>query len=627
MQQLETSNFSKPQDPAMNQLITTIENIASVVESGQAEKPLTSEVELIRLQNEGSALIVCKNCDQQAYFFENVTELAQSKISMELIEKLLGDGNITLQVKFHSGIGFRFEGLFFEEEAQLIAHLGSTSFSGCETYSITLPARQPLINFIISPIFKYFLNDPILQSKIVTLSGWLFTFNHELNVDETRLLQLLSSSLPGITTIKKIDDESLYSLSNEVGSNLFIAQPICFQQNTVKLRGLLSQNSKLADITLSWLNYRKIKQLYTLLIDELEQKGQRLKNQQRLQNQGVSNQKSQSSDLRELQESLRVLISDHFENLQKDMELAANTSLKPGGEIYRVINDLTADIETSDVDQTPTHDKIKLSLLPEKQEVFIYSIRDHGSRLLAQDIEKCKQATHYLQEQVKNSLANANVVFPQITLTPPEQPELSQAIGALSHPEIKYRGEMPKPTVFTRLGEARGSIMGLMFLAMLGTAAMQFSGASNQDTQEFRVILSVLMIPALVFAFLWTWFSQKKKDDTYLEREVDRIRDGVAQEMRRTISDISRHTNTLFNNFFQKTSRDLINAIGQQIRQEEGRKQQEIEQKKQLAQEGSRTIEQKIRLLEQQKNELARSQMKIKDLDRIIRDKAFKYDS
>ena len=97
--------------------------------------------------------------------------------------------------------------------------------------------------------------------------------------------------------------------------------------------------------------------------------------------------------------------------------------------------------------------------------------------------------------------------------------------------------------------------------------------------------------------------------------------------MRRTISDISRHTNTLFSNYFQKASRDLVTAIGQQIRQEEARKQQQQEQKRQSVQEGARTIEQKIRQVEQQRNELARSQMKIKDLDRIIRDKAFKYDS
>lgn len=627
MQQLAANNFSLPQDPVINQLISIIENIASVLETGQAEKPLTNETERLRMQPQGTVLVACQTCEQQAHFIENIAKLAQSDISKTLSEILLGEGKITLQMKFHSGIDFCLDGLFFTEEAQLITHINSNPLDENKLHTISFPAQQALINIIVPPIYEYFVNAPILQSKLVQLSGWLFTYNNELNIDEAKLLQLLSNALPGMTAIIQTDDEPIYPLPRQAGSNLFIARPINFQQNEVNLRALFSQNSKLADITLSWLSYRKIKQLFTLLADELAQKEQRLKNQQRLQNQGVSNQNLQSTDLRELQESIRVLISDHFENLQKDMELAANTSLKPGGEIYRVINDLTADIETTDVDQTPTHDKIKLTLLPEKQEVFIYSIRDHGSRLLTQDIEKCRQATHFLQEQVKNSLANANVVYPQITLTPPEQPELSQAVGALSHPEIRYRGEMPKPTIFTRLGEARGSIMGLMFLAMLGSAAMQFGGASNQDTQEFRVFLSVLMIPALLLAFGWTWFNQKKKDNTYLEKEVERIRDGVAQEMRRTISDISRHTNTLFSNYFQKASRDLVTAIGQQIRQEEARKQQQQEQKRQSVQEGARTIEQKIRQVEQQRNELARSQMKIKDLDRIIRDKAFKYDS
>lgn len=99
-----------------------------------------------------------------------------------------------------------------------------------------------------------------------------------------------------------------------------------------------------------------------------------------------------------------------------------------------------------------------------------------------------------------------------------------------------------------------------------------------------------------------------------MDKEIDKLREGVFQELRKILADIIREEQGLLNHFFQQTSRNLGQQIQLQIQQFEQQKRKTTDSQRQQAAEQSRNIDDRIRQLEAQRAEV---QNLVRGLDRV----------
>jgi len=95
---------------------------------------------------------------------------------------------------------------------------------------------------------------------------------------------------------------------------------------------------------------------------------------------------------------------------------------------------------------------------------------------------------------------------------------------------------------------------------------------------------------------------------------MEKLRDGIFQELRKVLADLLREEQGLLNQFFQQTSRNWGQQIQQQIQQSELLRRKATDSQKQQVADQSRSIDDRIRQLEAQRGE---AQNLIRNLDRV----------
>ena len=175
---------------------------------------------------------------------------------------------------------------------------------------------------------------------------------------------------------------------------------------------------------------------------------------------------------------------------------------------------------------------------------------------------------------------------------------------------------MPRATLGARFNAARQVIMGMMILGTILGGAVVLTG-DQTGGQGLRTTLAALMIPMLVIGFLWTYVSFRKREARTLEKELEKLQDGVLSELRRVLQDLHREQMSLLNATLQKAQRAVQQQLENAVEKLDKQRQRDAEEARKRSTEQSRSMEQRLTRLRQFAGQLTTLQSNLKEAERV----------
>lgn len=354
---------------------------------------------------------------------------------------------------------------------------------------------------------------------------------------------------------------------------------------------------------------RQLDNTLALLAEETEQAQRMLGNRIDLTKDGLVGAVS-GTELRKSSESIRNRLNEEADSLLKSCEREAKASFAPDGALNRQLRETVDRISTDDIEQTLTETQIRLTPGGHAAAGWIATVTTLARQRLVQDV-------HQLNEGLECSLRDAEKVLEQLTgarhkLTcdPLDDTVLWESICHAARPEVRYRAEMPRPTLGTRFNAARQVIMGMMMAGTILGGTVTLIGG---DTGSVRTILASLMLPLLIVGFLWTYVSFRKVERLTLEKEVEKLQDGVLAELRRVLLDLHREQSSLVNATLQKSLRGVQQQIEAALDRMDKQRQRDADDLRRRQNEQQKSLELRVQRYRQFGTQLQGLQAKLSE--------------
>lgn len=360
---------------------------------------------------------------------------------------------------------------------------------------------------------------------------------------------------------------------------------------------------------------RQLDMTLALMIEEIQQEQRKLGNRLSLTREGLTDRDGQP-ELRKAAETIRTRFTDELESLLKAAEREAKAALQADGEANRQLRAAAASVTVDDIDQAEGDSTIKLSLAPAAASRLTTAVLALARQRLAADFRQIAEGLECSVRDAKCAIETATGARPSISVELPDEGALWKTVSSLARPEIRYRGEMPRATLGARFSAARQVIMGMMILGTILGGAVVLTG-DQSGGQNLRTTLAAFMIPMLVVGFLWTYVSFRKRETLTLEKEVEKLQDGVLSELRRVLQDLHREQMTLLNGDLQKAQRAVQQQLEGTFEKIDKQRQREAEEARRRATEQSRSMDQRIARMRQFTGQLTTLQSNLKEAERV----------
>lgn len=382
-----------------------------------------------------------------------------------------------------------------------------------------------------------------------------------------------------------------------------------------RLEMLTSSTSELRRWVLENRRHLTINNHLELLDNSIEQLLTQLKNRRKLQDEGLLDGSGMSSGVSRPQDGLQQLLRDDFDSLRRSLEDSAKRCLLPGSAINAQIDELINSIRESDIEQTETQTLIKLGLADDALHRCRAYLRKIGKEQFREDLSLVQDTLDTTSKSVSKKLSDQIKFTRKLSYALPDFESLWRGIEAIVSPEIRYRGEMPVPTLGSRFSAARQVTMPLMIGGMMIGGAATFMGGQGNSV---RPLLYAIMLPMFIIGFFYTYVSFRKKEELLLEKEVEKLRDGIQSELKRNLNELFREERTTLNQELSKISRDLESQMQEAIDRTEQRSKGEQESLRQKASQNVRSIEQKISNWTSKRRELKNLQLKKDQIEKSL---------
>lgn len=449
------------------------------------------------------------------------------------------------------------------------------------------------------------VEKPALLSALSDRADWLLLAGQagsSLSPAQRQVIQLLLDNLPGLQCLLAGSPAAPAGVpawaqgwSAQISLGLVALQSSLVGQ---RLSILLKPASELRRLVLETRRWHGTRTEIQLVQNELEEQLRRIKSRSRLAREGLTQEGSAGSTLRKAVEELRQQVLEELETLRQRQEVRLRQEMSPQGDLHASLQQLADRLEPADLERTEQGNAIRLTLAEEAQNRCREHLAGIGKTRLEVDCHELKGALSRMTEQLEAQLEPMLGARPRLTLEAPAPTVLWETLRAAVHPEIRYRGEMPRPSLATRFSAARQTIMGVMVLGMiLGGVGTLLGG--QEGASGLRTVLYALMLPLLLIGFIWTYVSFSRKEAEQLEREAEKLRETAFAEMRRVLAEHFRQEQVILQQAAQKAARDLQTQIARLLEQVEQLRGRELEEARRKQQEQARNADQRLRRVQQ----------------------------
>lgn len=472
------------------------------------------------------------------------------------------------------------------------------------------PSRRRGLRLLVPESLDALVKKPALLSTLSDQADWLFLCGkpgESLDSGARDTLQLLIDQMVGLQCLvcdedkKAIPAQGWWTGWKVVCSLSPLAVPGSGDSVDARLAMLTQPDSELRRFIQESRRQRGIEASVELLASEVNQTQQHLKNQRKLQQSGLVSGAGQDQALRRAVEQAKQRMQEDVDAIRRSLEGESKRQLVPGGSAFDILETAAEGIEVDDITQSVSGEVIKLSLDDDCRARLANEIQSIGRSRLTSDLGIIQESLDVASEQMQSTLkTSANMSF-RPSFPAMDEQQIWTGMMGLARPEIRYRGEMTKPTIFSRLGKARQGIMGILMLGMIFGSIGTLMG----EQSNVRTYLYAAMLPLIVIGFFYTYISFRKQQQVVIRKELDKLREGAARELRRVVSDLFREEQNVIGQHLQKLGRTLNSELGDQVQKAEARQQGDREQSARQAKEQERSIDQRLRQVEDRKRKVS----------------------
>ncbi len=384
------------------------------------------------------------------------------------------------------------------------------------------------------------------------------------------------------------------------------------------LQPLTAEESDLRKALLESSRRGQIESALTLLIDELGRQANSLRAKRRLMSAGLVSRPDDDQKFRAVSEEVRQRLQDDFESLRRKLEEQSRVTLLNDGPAYKALREAVESISEADLEHAELDAAIRLTLRETRTEALRAALTQSGYNHLMESLRMIHEALENTFSEVDARVDEISGVKCHLQIEHPDQKKLWDAAVVLAKPELRYRGEIPRPTIMHRINEARQPLMLLMMSVMIfGGLASILGGEHGKATLQKYV--SYAFLPVFLLGLGWTFVAFKRERHHLLGKELERLRDGVFQELKRVISDILREEQGQLTQFLQQIARNASQQVTQHLQSVEQQRRRSTENQRQQATDKTRGLDERLRQMDGQRGEC---ESIIRGLERIRTDLA-----
>lgn len=382
-----------------------------------------------------------------------------------------------------------------------------------------------------------------------------------------------------------------------------------------RLSLLTAPDSELRQYLVETRLLRQLDMTLALMVEETQQEQRKLANRLSLAREGLTGSDGQP-ELRKTAEVIRGKFAEELDSLHKAAEREAKASLQADGEANRRLREAASTLTVDDIEQTEGEVAIKLTLAPAATARLTQAVLGLARQRLSTDLQQIQEGFECSVRDAKRAIEAATGTRPSLSVELPDEAGLWETISNLARPEIRYRGEMPRATLGSRFNAARSVIMGLMIVGTILGGVFSLTG-DQSGGQGLRTTLAAFMLPLLIVGFLWTYVSFRKKERLTLEKEVEKLQDGVLAELRRVLQELHREQMGIVGGSVQKIQRSVQQQVDDSFGKLEKQRQRDAEDTRRRQGEQQRSMDQRIARMKQFGGQLAALQSKLGEAERI----------
>ena len=467
---------------------------------------------------------------------------------------------------------------------------------------------------------------PALLSTLSDQADWIFLAGNPhttISAEQRQTIQLMLDHVTGLQNVLVTAGEAVNGNATDEwykGWKVTLSLGLV-RQGTDVLRARLSlltlPQSELRQYLVETRLARQLETTLLLMDEEVQQAQRLLGNRLQLAKEGLLGE-SGSGELRKQVEAVKTRLAEEAESLVRAIERDAKAAFAPDADGTRRLRDAAAAISTDDIEQTPGETTIKLTVANDVAGRLQATVTDLGRERLAADVRQLREGLECSMRDAEAALEKTMGARPKLPVDLPDDAALWQTLSAAIRPEVRYRGEMPRPTLGSRFQAARQGIMGLMIVGTVlgGVATLTGDGEGGDGV---RTMLYALMVPLLIVGFLWTYVSFRKKERVLLEKEVEKLQDGVGTELRRACQEFAREQQGALSGAVQRIVRAAHQQIDAALERIQQARQREAEEARKRQLDQQRASEQRVMRYRQLGQQLAGFRTRHAELQKLQR--------
>lgn len=482
--------------------------------------------------------------------------------------------------------------------------LGLSSGSGIRGVCLLVPEKPGLL-----------LEHPALLSRLSTRANLLLVaapLHHALSDTDRRALESLAASMDGIWPLLLVDEleEDIAipapgwweSLS---GPTVSLTPKLLTTHVPARMAALLSdQKAEHRQGLLLSHQARRLDSASEALSAELDQRLRQMdtrihkeERKSRTADSANSTLQSQRADWQKLRQDVQLGLPAIGKQFGERLRTAGKTNGLEGL-VERFLGNLTED----DLHKEEGHTSIRLSVSDNFVRQLMDMLRKGLQQHFSTEAAGLRQQLDTLQAQVHNrASALAEGVAVRLSAPALNDNQIWRSIEDQLNVRLRYRGEMPKRGFFDRLREGRQGAMS--FMMMIGMIGMIFGSTALRQHPLVGLILFCVFVGSIIYSFA-NW---KKDDAERIEKELEKLRDGVVSEVQRLTAELQREMQAKVADQLEQTKRvwtEELDALAD-THGKDRQRQSEAERQQ---------VRDRLRVLEQKKRELLAAQTTVRQI-------------
>ena len=258
------------------------------------------------------------------------------------------------------------------------------------------------------------------------------------------------------------------------------------------------------------------------------------------------------NDDRRTLEGLKAFTGEEFSRVTTSLRESGRRAGLRGGEMAGFLDQLISSLRTEDLNREEAGRKLRLRLREQAAEELKERFAENLKALIGADVAAVSDALTRVEGEIDRQLGQQGIVAPVINR--PKLQQLWEPIEEGLHIDTRYRGEMPKRGFLQRLGEGRRVIF--LFL-MAGSLVGGFMG--------FNIRRAAGMGPVFLLLFLavvgYTFYSWKDEDKEILDNELSKLKDVLSSDFTRLLQDALRERQTRLQTILEDARREAMQVL------------------------------------------------------------------